>query len=318
MNVPDKIMDWLLNSAPWTHYMTRKHLLSERMDGKTTTSCIRHILADKHISRLINETSDYFPVLATRHTDSKLSHYKLRMLSDFGLKKEHGLQDQIKLVKKKRNNGCYAIRQLLPIKHSDSANEWNALPCDNPLILYILLSMGDHDEQTAKQVEHLKLQWETPVGWFCHLPFVESQFKREKIGCPMAAIMALEVFSLDEKTKESKYARNAFQAVAHHFNLGKSIYFFGRGKKFFTFKYPFIWYNSLYMADVLTRFEFTKKHDAVIQLMDWIKKGCDDEGRYKPNSIFLEYRDWDFGNKKEPSPWITFLCYRIQKQYDRT
>ena len=74
----------------------------------------------------------------------------------------------------------------------------------------------------------------------------------------MAGLMALQVFSLVPELKESNYARNAFETIDYHRRLGKSIYFFGRKRKFFTLKYPFIWYNALYITDVLSRFNFTK------------------------------------------------------------
>jgi hypothetical protein len=49
----------------------------------------------------------------------------------------------------------------------------------------------------------------------------------------------------------------------------------------------------------------------------WIKKLQDNDGRYKPTSIFMKYKGWDFANKKEASPWITYLCCKILKQFYR-
>lgn len=316
MNLPSDTLTWLLNSAPWVNYKTRLDILGERLNTRETDSHLTAILSDPQVNAVIADACEYFPKVATRHTDAKLSHYKIRMLVDFGLTKQHGLDTLLQRIKERRSGDLYSIRQLLPTKNADTNCEWNALPCDNPLLLYILLKAGDTDMQTLEQVELLKRHWETPSGWFCHLPFVESQFKKERVGCPMAGLMALEVFSLDENLKESKYAQNAFQALAQHFQIGKPIYYFGRGRKFHTFKYPFVWYNGLYLAHVLTRFTFARKHEMVVSLIDWVKKGGDEQGKYTPTSIFMNYKDWDFGNKRQPSPWLTYLCHKIVRQHE--
>jgi hypothetical protein len=316
MRTPDEIIQWLIESDPWTSYQTRKNLLHEKITPSIEKQYRKEIITNTKIQCLINELHNYFPELATRHTDSKLSHYKLRMLSDFGLSKDDGLDKIIHEVESHQNNNLYSIRQKLPLKDADQSIEWNALPCDNPLLLYALQKLGVENISISSQIELLKEKWETPIGWFCSLPFVNGQFKKEQIGCPMAGMLALEVFSINDDLKESKYSQNAYKTIMHHYEIGKSIYYFGRGKKFHTFKYPYVWYNALYMADVLTRFEFTKKDQLVKDLIKWIKDNADHQGKYYPTSIFLEYKEWDFGNKKKASPWITYLCYKILEQYN--
>jgi hypothetical protein len=317
LNLPDDaILSWLLESDPWTSFVTRTELLGEQLSVIERNASVSKIIADAHVSCVLGEVREYFPYVAKSHTDAKLTHYKLRMLSDFGLKTNDGLQDAVEAVKARRDGALYAIRQRLPIPGADSG-EWNALPCDSPLLTYTLTQLGDNDDLLEKQTAYYKELWRDETGWFCHLPFVSGQFRREQIGCPMAGLQALEVFSLDGNLKESEAARNAFKTLTHHYESGRSLYYFGRGKRFFTFKYPFIWYNALYLADVLSRFEFAKNHPMTMQLSDWIKSGRADDGRYKATSVYLDYKDWDFGSKKDASPWITLLCYRIMKRLSR-
>jgi hypothetical protein len=315
MKIDNNIIDWLLGSNAYVHYATRVNLLNENISKIETDRLISEMLKDTNIKNLFVETENYFPSIARRHTDSKLSHYKIRLLTDFGFTYKNGLKTQIDIIKQHHHDGKYAIRQTLPIKNYGQSIEWNALPCDNPLLLYIIKKSGAADKQTEIQIDSLKELWSSSKGWFCHLPFVESQFKKEQYGCPMAGLFTMELFSLDKELKESKYSKNAFDTLVYHYELGKSIYYFGRGKKFYTFKYPFVWYNALYLGEVLTKFSFARKHILVKDIVKWIESGQDNEGKYKPTSIFLEYKNWDFGNKKECSPWITYLCYKILKQY---
>lgn len=58
----------------------------------------------------------------------------------------------------------------------------------------------------------------------------------------------------------------------------------------------------MYLADVLTRFDFLKKEKLVKELIDWIEKSQDENGRFKPTSMFIDYKGWGFANKKESSP----------------
>ncbi len=128
-------------------------------------------------------------------------------------------------------------------------------------------------------------------------------------------MQALDIFSRIPELRESSYSKNAYAPIKFHKDFGKALYYFERSKKFWTYKYPFVWYNALYLADVLTRFDSLKKEKVVEELVDWIIHSQDDNGRFKPTSVFMNYKGWDFADKKNPSPWITFLCCRILKQY---
>ena len=313
---------WLLESNPWTKYRTLIDLLEQPKEAENVKRSFEELKQNQQIQTLISETTEWFPQSITRHNVPYLSHYKLQMLAEFGFeKKDNKIREIIKKATSCVKNNSYSIRQTLPVKGEGftkpdpDANEWHAMPCDSPIITYALLLLGHKDDKVQRTIETLKKHWETKQGWFCFFFFVEGQFKKLQIGCPMAGLMALQVFSIVPELKESVQAKNAFEPIKFHKDYGKSLYFFGRSKKFQTFKYPFVWYNALYLADVLTRFDFLKKEKLVIELIEWIEKSQEKNGRFKPTSIFLPYKNWDFGNKKESSPWITYLCCRILKQW---
>jgi len=313
---------WLLESNLWTKYKTFTDLLGISSSAKEVKKIEHELNKNQLINCLIKETLKSINNVLTRHNDPKIWFYKLRMLIDFGLTiKNAGIREIISQVIIHLEDGMYAAKEILPekgkgfVKPDNNVNEWHSLPCDSPIIIYSLLCSEYKSKQLLKAIDKLKDKWSTPAGWFCHFFFVEGQFKKFQIGCPMAGLMALEVFSLIPELKESQYAKNAYEPLKFHKELGKSIYFFGRSKKFWTLKYPFVWYNALYLAEVLTRFDFLKKEKLVKELVNWIEQSQDENGRFRPTSIFLPYKNWDFGNKKEPSPWITFLCCRILKRW---
>lgn len=313
---------WLLESNPWVKYRTLTDILGVSLASDEVQKARNELVRHPQVQSLAAEASDWFPQPATRHNDSKLCHYKLMMLAEFGLTTgNEAIKQIVDRTMEHREDGLFAIREGLPETAKGFARpdpddaSWHALPCDSPIITYSLLLLGMDNPLVEKSVEKLKEKWETPQGWFCHFFFVESQHKKLNAGCPMAGLMALEVFSQIPELKESIYARNAFEPLKFHKEYGKSIYYFGRSKRFWTLKYPFIWYNALYLADVLTRFEFLKGDSLVKDIVDWIENVQDERGRFTATSTWMPYKDWDFASKKTVSPWITLLCCRILKRW---
>lgn len=318
-------VDWLLKSNPWTKYKTYTDLLGFEESDTESTEAKAELLSDKNIISLAKETKDWLTVAATRNSDSKITYFKLKALAEFGLKySDLELQETVDKASKHIIENLFGVRGQVPERTKKgerfekpdlTADVWHISPCNSPLITTALLELGVKNNLIDNSIEELKNRWASKEGWFCHFFFVDSQFKKLQIGCPIAGLQALEIFSKVPELKESDYSRFAFEPIKFHKDYGRTLYYFGRSKKFWTFKYPFVWYNALYLADVLTRFDFLKNELVVQELIDWIISSQDNEGKFKPTSVFMNYKGWDFSNKKEASPWITFLCCRILKQY---
>lgn len=313
--------EWLLKSNPWTRYRTLVDLLDKNDNEADVIEARAQLIQSNHVEKLLSDTLSWFPELPKRHDDSKLSHYKLRMLADFGFTiEDKNINNITTIAKKHKENDLFAMRQELPDKNKITDNplisNWHALPCDSPLITYTLLALGDKSDEVLKTGDFFIDKWnEKKDGWFCNLFFVNSQHKQLQVGCPMSGLMCLEIFSLFDEESIISSIRNAYEPLRFHREYGKSLYYFGRSSKFWTFKYPYVWYNALYIADVLTRFNTFKNEELLKEIIDWIIESQDSEGKFTPTSMFREYSDWDFSNKKEPSPWITYLAYRILKRY---
>lgn len=318
-------IDWLLTSNPWTKYRTLIDLLDYPLDSSEVISAREEVVKHKFVQDLISETLNWVPMAATRNNDPQLSYFKLRLLSDIGLNyNDNDIATIFQMATEHIQDDFFACRGQIPERPKKgekyekpdlSADIWHVSPCNSPIITYSLVALGFRNKEIEKSIETMKRHWENEIGWFCNFFFVDGQFKKVKAGCPMAGIMALDVFSLFPDLKESHYSKNAFVPIKFHKDYGKTLYYFGRSKKFWTFKYPFVWYNGLYLADVLSRFDFIKESPLLKECIDWIIDSQNEEGKFKPTSIFMPYKHWDFGNKKETSPWITFLCCRILKRY---
>jgi len=84
------------------------------------------------------------------------------------------------------------------------------------------------------------------------------------------------------------------------------------GSGFLKLKAPLIWYDILHLLSVLVKFDWVKKDERFIELFNIIKQKASPFGKYYAESVWREWKDWDFGQKKKPSSWITYLVYLIE------
>jgi hypothetical protein len=45
-----------------------------------------------------------------------------------------------------------------------------------------------------------------------------------------------------------------------------------------------------------------------------LRSKADQEGRFTPESVWRDWQDWDFGQKREPSRWLTLIAQRTLKR----
>jgi hypothetical protein len=52
--------------------------------------------------------------------------------------------------------------------------------------------------------------------------------------------------------------------------------------------------------------------------VETITAQADYEGRYTATSMYRAWQGWSFADKKNPSPWLTFLVLRVQERVRQT
>jgi hypothetical protein len=94
----------------------------------------------------------------------------------------------------------------------------------------------------------------------------------------------------------------------------RKMYLFGIGTDFRKLKYPCVWYDVLHVADVLSRLPFVHADARFREMVGAITAQADEEGRYTARSMYRAWKGWSFADKRNPSPWLTFLVLRIQRR----
>jgi len=68
------------------------------------------------------------------------------------------------------------------------------------------------------------------------------------------------------------------------------------------------------VTGVLSHFEAVKGDDRFKEMLMLIHNKENNEGFFTPESVYRKFKDWDFGQKKVSSPYLTYLCFRIFKR----
>jgi len=139
---------------------------------------------------------------------------------------------------------------------------------------------------------------------------------RKDDPCPYATLVMLKMLSQLDEWKDSKEARVGAECLLNLWKKSKELhpYMFYMGTDFRKAKAPFIWYDILHVLDVLSQFEWLRNDKRIKEMVETVKSKANSEGKYSPESEWKAWKGWDFGQKKQPSRWLTFLVLRILKR----
>jgi hypothetical protein len=93
-------------------------------------------------------------------------------------------------------------------------------------------------------------------------------------------------------------------------------YQFYMGTDFRRLKVPFVWYDLVHVLDVLTRFPWLRDDARLLDMVAVMRARADAGGRFTPESVWTAWKDWEFGQKREPSRWLTCIAWRILRRVE--
>ena len=335
----DPTIQWLLESnEPWTRYRTLVDLLDRPEDDPEAQAARADMLAHPQVQGMIAETATWGDRPFKRHNDASYPIYKFSTLADFGVRADdpgpalsrspernegavEGMAAGIQAVMAHQSSeGAFQSLVNIPKAFGGTGEDmWTWILCDTPTLLYTLLSMGlGGDKRVQRAVDHL-VGTIDDNGWRCVAAPELGKFKgpgRKSDPCPIVNVFALKALSQIPELLDSPAAHTGAGMLLRHWEnqTGRKIYLFGIGSDFRKLKYPFVWYNVLHVVDVLSRFPFVHTAPRFREMLGTITAQADENGRYTANSMYMAWKGWSFADKKNPSPWLTFLVLRVQKR----
>lgn len=317
---------WLTQQEPWIKYRTKIDLLGHDQTDPEIITDFSEMTKDKLIAGLLNDLAEWPGKVLKRHNDAALLIHKLAFLVDLGIGSENPVISKVteKILASQSVDGPFQMIGNIPTVFGGSGKDeeiW--MLCDAPLLTYSLIKLGlGKNKKVVESLEYL-LKLQQDFGWPCAATsLLGKKFKgpgKRTDPCPYANLLVLKLFSAIPEKRDSKETNKAIDVLLGLWEHRKKVkyFLFGMGTDFKKLKAPLIWFDILHVADVLSNFDKAKNDKRFLEMVDIIPGKADENGLYKAESAYRAWKDWNFGQKKESSAWITFLVYRIMKRMKR-
>jgi len=308
----------LLNrSENWLQYAIRLHLCHEPKE--TLIEARREALKDHRIQGYLADVENFHGTLVTNHKNPDLPIHKLLFLLDLGFDREiPEIYTAVEEIMKHMDEyGIYQSMTNVP-KHFGGTGEdvFSWCLCDAPLLLSALLKAGmDYSKYVRPGVAYL-ISLCRENGFPCAVSPELGKFRgpgRKDDCCPYATLIMADLLSQIPEYRESPVAMTAVNSLLDLWenSLTQHPYMFYMGTDFRKLKAPPCWYDIVSVAGVLSKYDFARKDPRFLAMIEHVRGKQDKEGLFTPESAYLKVKDWDFGQKKEASPYLTYLCYQI-------
>jgi hypothetical protein len=317
------IHQYLMDSSePWTRFRTRVDLLGMAEDESEVIDDRQAMLDHPLVKDLIQKSTSWPGYPLKRHNDAKHPIHGMTVLADFGIKtSDSGMKKVVeKVLAHQSPEGAFETKVQLYKQFGGLEGEyWTWMSCDMTVLHYVLSSFGLEDATSLIESKTLLLSLVEDNGWGCKVSPMLGKFKgpgKREDPCPIANLYALKALSLDPDLRNDPRIINGIEMLLHHWEKQKEkkYFLFGIGTDFRKLKYPLVWYDILHYAEVLSRYPAAINDPRYRDMLDVLVDQKDVNGRYTATSMYMAWKNWSFGDKKNPSPWLSFLVARILKR----
>jgi len=314
--------DWLLQGPPWVRYRTRVDLLGEPESAPAVRQARAEMLAHPQVQGLLGELAAWPGPPLKRHNDASHLLHKLTFAADLGLRAGDPGVDTVltRILEHHAPDGPFQVIVNIDPRYGGAGVDqagWSL--CDAPSVLYALARMGlEQEPRVQAAAAHLAgLLLEN--GWPCAVSPELGKFRgpgRKSDPCPYATLIALKALAQFAEWRDSPACRTGAEALLGLWQQRKERkpYLFGMGTDFAKLKAPLIWYDVLHVLEVLTQFPWLGQDARLQELVALVRTKADVQGRCTPESVWKAWSEWDFGQKKVPSPWLALLVLRALRR----
>lgn len=310
----------LESSEDWLKYAIRLNLCHESKDALVE---LRNLaLADARIQKYLSDIANFHGSLVTSHKNPDLPIHKLLFLLDLGFDRDVPEINKAicEILEHRDSNGVFQSMTNVP-KHFGGAgvDVFSWCLCDAPLLLLALIKSGvDYHKYIKPGVDYL-VSLSRDNGFPCAVSHELGKFRgpgRKIDCCPYATLIMVDLLSSIPEYTDSPIAATSVNTLLSLWENSheQHPYMFYMGTDFRKLKAPSCWYDVVSVSAVLSKFSFVHQDSRFQEMIHLIRNKQDQDGFMTPESVYLKMKDWDFGQKKNPSPYLTYLCLRILKR----
>jgi len=318
----DKMMDWLLSGPPWVEYRTRVDLLEQPEDAPEVRRAREAMWEHPQVKTLIEALGVWPGSVLKSHKSAGHALHKLVFVADLGFcKDDPGISQIVQRIQALRSEeGPFQVLVNINPKYGGTGEDqfvW--MLCDAPSVLYALSKFGLGDSQEVQSATHYLAGLVRENGWPCAVEPELGKFRgpgRKSDPCPYASLLMLKLLAQFPKYHTSQSVQIGVETLLSLWEQRRERrpYLFAMGSGFAKLKAPLIWYDILHVADVLTQFDWVRDDHRLLEMVDIIRSKAGESGRFTAESVWRDWKGWDFGQKREPSRWVTLAAHRILKR----
>jgi hypothetical protein len=309
--------DWLLSQKePWVVLNTRRDLLGQSADDPEVKKAYEALKKNKSVEDLFKELKVWPQERRLgKAYDPKDSLWKLALLADFGLKRD---DSRVTAVAKKVFDAQAPEPAPPGFLHGgfDHTKSWDKRPyiCISHVMTYALARFGYLDDERLQRVYKYIADWQRlDGGWHPTQATLPGGEREHDESCPFGTVNVLRAVGANPSLVKGDLARKGVEFVLSCWERRAEPYRpvgFGIGSTFKKLQCPFVQHQILKTVDTLSNFPAALDDERYEDLLATAIDKQSSEGLFTPEGINKVFAEFDFGQKKMPSPWITFLVAR--------
>lgn len=319
------LTDWFLEGPPWVVYRARRDILGQAEDDPAVAAARTETLKHPLVEALLAELLHWPGVVMKNHKDAGHPVHKLTFLANLGLNRDDPPIAKIaeRIFRYRSEQGPFQILVNIHPRYGGTGMDQPAwMLCDAPLIIYALTCFGyGEDPRVQTAVEHLSGLARPDGGWPCAVCPDLGRFRgpgRKDDPCPYATLVMLKALGRLPTWRGHRASLAGAEVLLELWSQRRDRrpYLFAMGSDFAKLKAPLIWYDVLHMVEVLSEFPAIQGDHRFRELCAVVQSYSEGQVGVTPGSVWRAWKAWDFGQKREPSRWLTLLVLRLQNRIE--
>lgn len=313
----------LAADEPWVVLNTRLDLLGQNEEDGEVRAAYVALKKDERVGELLDEVKIWpQPQRLGRAYDPKDSLWKLSTLADFGLRRD---DKRVAAVAEKVFDNQAAEPAPPGFLHGgfDHTKSWDKRPyiCISHVMTYALARFGYlGDARLERAYEYIEAWQRKDGGWHPTEACQAGREREDDPSCPFGTVNVLRAVAANPAMRESGAARRGVEHVLNLWERREEPYRpvgFGMGSTFNRLQYPFVQHQLLKTVDTLSNFPAALADGRFGEMLDTVVEKQKEDGMFKPEGVNKPYAEFDFGQKKASSPWLSFLVARAYLRHEQ-
>ena len=308
-------LSWLLDAKdPWVVYNALLDLKGLGPESQEVTRAYGEMQMNPNVTALIEALDTWPPPKPLgKAYDPKDSIWKLSTLADFGMRRDDSriaaIVERVFTAQAEESGFLHG--------GFDHTRSWHTRPyiCISHVMTYALARFGYLDDPRLQRAYDHILTWQRlDGGWHPNRLYLPGNEREGEPSCPFGTLNVLRALVANPALRDGEHATRAANNLLECWARRSEPYRpvgFGIGATWDKVQYPFVQYQLLKTADTLAQVPSVRSDLRFQQIITVIERKRDANGRWTPEGTSKPYADFDFGQKKEPSPWLTLLALRL-------